>query len=120
MSDDGGGTPRRRSGIVALTLTAGLGGTMALANSFPGQEMKRNLYPDRAACERDYSPQQCEQGGVSGYTGSTWHGPYYHSDRSSAAARMDPGPGRMGWVTSTQTSMRGGFGAFGRAMRAVG
>ena len=118
MSDDG--APRRRSGIVALTLVGGLGGTMALADAFPGQEMKRNLYPDRAACERDYSPQQCQQGAGSGYVGSTWHGPYYYGNRSTAAARTDPGPGRMGWVTTTQTSMRGGFGAFGRAMHAAG
>ena len=37
-----------------------------------------------------------------------------------ATALSDPGPGRSGQITRTEVSTRGGFGAFGRAARAVG
>jgi hypothetical protein len=82
--------------------------------------MRRNLYPDRGACERDYSAQQCESRSSSssnsgGHGGSGYHGPYYYADRNSVGARGDPGTGRTGQVTATQSSMRGGFGSIGRA-----
>jgi uncharacterized protein YgiB involved in biofilm formation len=115
---------QRRSTIVGLTLIGLPVGAMALGSVLPaGQEMRRNLYPDRAACERDYSPAQCEaratsSGGSSGSGG--WHGPYYYGNRAISEARSDPGAGRTGQITRTETSTRGGFGAFGRAMRAVG
>src|SRR5579872_2772687 len=98
--------PQKRSRIVGLTMVGLPLGTIALANAFPGHEMRRNLYPDRAACERDYSPQQCAQdsssssSGVSHYGGG-WHGPYYAGSRAAAVVG-DPGPGRTGQVTSTQ------------------
>ena len=117
----------RRSKIVALTLVGLPVGAIALANVMPaGQEMRRNLYPDRGACERDYSAQQCEArasgtGGSSGSSGSSfWHGPYYYANRGATEARGDPGAGRTGQITRTETSTRGGFGSFGHAMRAVG
>ena len=115
--------PRRRSNAVILTLGLPLG-AIAIANAMPATEMRRNLYPDRAACEQDYSRQQCEPNNgstsrVAGYIGG-WHGPYYAADRSASAARSDPGAGRTGQITRTEISMRGGFGSFGRAMRAVG
>ena len=108
--------PRRRSNIIALTLVGLPLGALALANAFPGTPMRRNLYPDRAACERDYSPQQCQarSGSSTGGSGGGYHGPYYVADRSAAAAN-DPGAGRSGRYTLTETSVRGGFGAFGRA-----
>lgn len=110
--------PQKRSRIVGLTMVGLPLGTIALANALPGHEMRRNLYPDRAACERDYSPQQCEANSPSGTSGTShyggWHGPYYSASRG-AAAIGDPGPGRTGQVTATQVSMRGGFGSFGRA-----
>ena len=117
----------RRSNAVILTLVGLPIGAIALADAFPGHEMRRNLYPDRGACERDYSAQQCEQstGGSSSGTGGGGHGgggyrgPYY-SASSSAAAYSDPGPGRTGQVTRTETSMRGGFGALGRAFGSHG
>ena len=111
--------PRRRSTIVTLTLIGLPLGAIGLANAFPQQEMRRNLYPDRAACERDYSATQCAQGSGSGGAGF-WHGPYYNASRTASGAASDPGPGRTGQVTRTEVSTRGGFGAFGRAMRAVG
>jgi hypothetical protein len=98
-----------------------------------GHQVRRNIYPDRAACERDYSPQQCEPdnqsgsgssggsgSGSSGGHGSYYHGPYYSADRNSPEAKTDPGPGRTAIRTATETSVRGGFGAFGRAVHAVG
>ena len=111
--------PRRRSNVVALTLVGLPLGALALANAFPGTPMRRNLYPDRAACERDYSPQQCQPGSSSstgGSSGGGYHGPYYYADRNAPAARGDPGSGRSGRYTLTETSVRGGFGAFGRAL----
>jgi hypothetical protein len=118
----------RRSKIVLLTLVGLPFGAIALANAFPGQELRRNLYPDRGACERDYSAQQCEanSGSSSGRTGGAggggggYHGPYYVSNRSTPGAASDPGAGRTGQITRTETSVRGGFGSFGHAMRAVG
>jgi len=113
--------PRKRSQIVLLTLVGLPLGAVALGSAIPaGQEMRRNLYPDRGACERDYSPTQCEAkaGGSAGSSG--YHGPYYYANRTAAEARSDPGPGRTGQVTRTEISTRGGFGSFGRAMRAIG
>jgi hypothetical protein len=115
----------RRSKVVVLTLVGLPLGAIALANAFPGQEMRRNLYPDRAACERDYSAKQCEPNSSSstggrGGGGGGYRGPYYTSSRSASAAASDPGAGRTGQITRTETSTRGGFGAFGHAMRAVG
>jgi hypothetical protein len=86
--------------------------------------MRRNLYPDRGACERDYSSQQCQPSSSTtssgGRSGGGYHGPYYYADRNSAAARSDPGTGRTGQVTLTQTSTRGGFGSIGRALSSGG
>jgi len=113
--------PRKRSNIVLLTLVGLPLGVVALGNAMPaGQEMRRNLYPDRGACERDYTPTQCEAraGGSAGSSG--YHGPYYYANRTAAEARSDPGAGRTGQITRTEISTRGGFGSFGRAMRAVG
>ena len=46
-----------------------------------------------------------------------YHGPYYAASRGEAAAG-DPGSGRSGVTpASFQTSYRGGFGAFGHAVR---
>ena len=112
---------QRRSTIVGLTLIGLPLGAVALGNVMPaGQEMRRNLYADRAACERDYSPTQCQQrtGSGSSSTGG-WHGPYYYANRSVTEARSDPGAGRTGQIARTETSIRGGFGRFGHAMRAV-
>src|SRR5689334_12630175 len=106
--------PKKRSHVVVLTLLGVSFGAVELAGAFPGQQMRRNLYPDRAACERDYSPAQCEPGtGNSTSTRSSagFHGPYYFANRGIAEARSDPGTGRTGQVTATQTSVRGGFGA---------
>jgi len=112
--------PVKRSKIVLLTLIGLPFGAIAIADAFPGQEMRRNLYPDRGACERDYSPQQCEpHSGSSGGGGGGYHGPYYGS-RIASGASGDPGAGRTGQITHTETSVRGGFGSFGRAMRAAG
>ncbi len=114
----------RRSNIVMLSLIGLPMATIAAANMIPaGTQMRRNNYQDRAACERDYPPQQCEQsnsGGGGGTSGGSYHGPYYSASRSTATAN-DPGPGRSGVTpASYETSTRGGFGSFGRAVRAVG
>ncbi len=111
--------PKKRSHIVVLTLLGVSLGAVELASAFPGQQMRRNLYPDRAGCERDYSPAQCERATSTGHS-SGFHGPYYYANRSLAGARSDPGMGRTGQITATQTSIRGGFGHFGHAMHAVG
>jgi hypothetical protein len=113
--------PQKRSNIVVLTLVGLPFGAMALGSVLPaGQEMRRNLYPDRAACVRDYSAQQCEpHSGSSSGGGGGYHGPYYAANRSTSGAAGDPGAGRTGQITATQTSMRGGFGSFGRAMGAA-
>jgi hypothetical protein len=109
----------RRSKVVGLTLVGLPLGAVALATALPQDQMRRNLYPDRGACERDYNVQQCQpsssSSGSGGHGGGGYHGPYYYADRNSVAARSDPGTGRTGQVTLTQTSMRGGFGSIGRA-----
>jgi hypothetical protein len=112
--------PQRRSSIVMLTVIGLPLGTGVLAAAMPGQEMRRNLYPDRAACERDYSPGQCEQHTGGSGTGAGFHGPYYFANRSVAEARSDPGLGRTGQIAATETSIRGGFGHFGHTMHAGG
>src|SRR5207302_587199 len=120
--------PAKRSKAVVLTLVGLPFGAIAIANAFPGQELRRSLYTDRAACVRDYSVPQCEANTTSGSDGpgghggggGGYHGPYYASSRTAASAASDPGAGRTGQITRTETSVRGGFGAFGRAMRAVG
>jgi hypothetical protein len=109
----------RRSSIVTLTLVGLPLGAVALASAMPGQEMRRNLYPDRGACERDYSTAQCQQGSSSTGGSGGWHGPYYYSNRAASAAQGDPGAGRTGQITRTETTIRGGFGQFGHALRAA-
>jgi len=116
----------KRSQIVGLTLVGAAFGAIELASAFPPTTLHRNLYADRAACERDYSPAQCEANSGSGssssgggHGGGGYHGPYYAANRSATTA-SDPGPGRTGQVTRFETSARGGFGAFGRMARAVG
>lgn len=113
---------RRRSQVVALTVIGLPVGAIALTNAFPEEEMRRNLYPDRAACERDYSAEQCSSHGIglggSG-SGGAYCGPYYYANRSLPEARSDPGPGRSGRATHIETSMRRGFGSFGRAVHAA-
>jgi hypothetical protein len=114
----------RRSKIVGLSVL-GLVATVVIADkAIPqGTEMRRNAYADRAACERDYPPSQCQSSnsgsGGGGSGGGGYHGPYYTANRSTAAAN-DPGPGRTGAARIYETSYRGGFGAFGRAIHAVG
>jgi hypothetical protein len=109
----------RRSSIVTLTLVGVPLGAVALAGAMPAQEMRRNLYPDRGSCERDYSAAQCEPGTGSSGSGG-WHGPFYYSNRAAAAAQSDPGAGRTGQITRIETSMRGGFGHFGHALHIGG
>ena len=120
--------PRKRSRIVLLSLVGLPLGAIGIATLLPAkQEMKCNLYPDRASCERDYSSDRCEQSSHSSGTTSSgttsshssgFHGPYYFASRTAAGAASDPGPGRTGQVTATQTSMRGGFGSIGHASAA--
>jgi hypothetical protein len=109
---------RRRSSTVILSLIGVTSAVVIAAEAFPGTEMRRNVYYDRTSCERDYSPAQCEE---TTPTSGRWLGPYYAADRTSAAARGDPGSGRT-WqtraATPTETSIRGGFGAFGLAAHA--
>lgn len=115
----------RRSKVVGLTLVGLPLGAVALATALPQDRLQRNLYPDKASCERDYSAYQCEPSSSSGsgsgsssagsHGGGRYHGPYYYADRNSAAARTDPGTGRTGQVTLTESSTRGGFGSIGRA-----
>src|SRR5207248_2464202 len=108
--------PKRRSQIVMLTLVGLPFGAVGLANNLTPHEMKRNLYADRAACERDYSPVQCEPSSTGGSSSSAhgygggYHGPYYSASRAAAVSLSDPGPGRSCLVTTTETSSRGGFG----------
>jgi hypothetical protein len=110
--------PKKRSSIVMLTLI-GLPTAVIMAEPLipQSQEMRRNLYPDLAACERDYTPQQCQPGSSTSSGG--FHGPYYFGSGSSAQATTDPGPGRSGTPHPVEVSTRGGFGAFGRAMHAA-
>src|ERR1051325_2323450 len=118
---------RKRSQIVGLTLVGAAFGAIELANAFRPSTLHRNLYQDRAACERDYTPAQCQPNSGSGSSSSSgghggggYDGPYYRANRTGAVAANDPGPGRTGQVTRIESSTRGGFGAFGRAARAVG
>ena len=119
MPDEGG---HRRSTIVTLTIVGLVAGVSIADKAIPqGVETRRNLYADRAACERDYPPSQCQQnsGSGGGGSGGGYHGPYYSANRSNAAAG-DPGPGRIGGNrVAYETSYRGGFGAFGRAIHGV-
>jgi hypothetical protein len=120
MADDGN---KRRSNAVSLTIL-GLFATVFIADkAIPAAtEMRRNVYANRADCERDYPPSQCEadNGGSYSSGGGGYHGPYYTASRSSAPAG-DPGPGRTGAIrASYETSYRGGFGAIGRTIHAVG
>ena len=112
----------RRSNIVWLSVL-GLVSTVAIADKAIPQpvEMRRNVYASRTDCERDYPPSQCQSqsSGGGGGGGGGFHGPYYSTSRSSAAAD-DPGPGRNAAPRTYETSYRGGFGAFGRAIHAVG
>ena len=79
----------KRSTTVALTLIGLPVAVVAAAPLIPpGEELHRNLYADRAGCERDYSPQQCQPRSGSG-TGAVWYGPYYAANRSAPAARSD-------------------------------
>lgn len=120
MADNGN---NKRSNIVVLTVL-GLVATVAIADkAIPqGVAMRRNLYTNRADCERDYPPGQCqpESSGSGGGSGGHYHGPYYGASRSSAGAD-DPGAGRSGGARamSVENSYRGGFGAFGRAVHAA-
>jgi hypothetical protein len=110
----------RRSNIVLLSVV-GLVSTVAIADKAIPQptEMRRNVYANRADCERDYPPDQC-QSQNSGGSGGGFHGPYYSANRSNAGTG-DPGPGRTGTTAvAHETSYRGGFGAIGRTIHAVG
>ena len=114
----------RRSNIVVLTVL-GLVATVAIADKVIPQEvaMRRNLYTNRADCERDYPPSQCEpesSGSGGGGSGGHYHGPYYSASRSSAEAD-DPGAGRSGGTRAmtVESSYRGGFGAVGRTIHAA-
>jgi hypothetical protein len=114
---------RKRSQIVALTLIGLPFGALTIAEMLPpGREMRRNIYSSREECEQDYRRDQCQQGSgtssTSYYGGRAWYGPDYYADRSTAEARTDPGTGRTGRVTRTETSTRGGFGGFGRSAHA--
>jgi hypothetical protein len=122
---------RRRSQIVGLTLVGLPLGAVALASIIPAERaVRRNLYTDRAACERDYRAEQCAQrtSTSSGSPGYGYHGPYYggYAGRGTTAlattalAKGDPGAGRTGQISPTEASTRGGFGSFGRAMHSIG
>ena len=113
---------QRRSNVVFLSLLGAAGAVIVASEAFPGTEMRRNTYADRAACERDYSPQQCQPSSTSGGSVSYvsynyWSGPEYAANRGQAASG-DPGPGRTGVHASTVSSVRGGFGGFGRSAHA--
>jgi hypothetical protein len=114
MADDGS---KRRSNIVTLTVLGLFASVFVADKAIPqGTEMRRNVYANRADCERDYSPSQCQQSTGGGSGGVGYHGPYYSATRTNATAG-DPGPGRTGVArVSYETSYRGGFGAFGRAI----
>jgi hypothetical protein len=114
MQAEGGS---RRSTIVTLTVVGMVAAVSIADEAIPqGVEMRRNVYADRTACERDYTASQCEANSGGGGSGGGYYGPYYSARRGSAAAG-DPGPGRtIGTRASYETSYRGGFGAFGRAI----
>jgi hypothetical protein len=113
----------RRSKIVTVSVVGLVGAVWLGDELIPREvEMRRNLYGDRVTCERDYSPSQCEQtissnSGGAGHGGGGYHGPVYAASRGEAAAG-DPGSGRSGVTPALfQISYRGGFGAFGHAVR---
>lgn len=109
---------QRRSQLVTLSLIGVAGAAIVAAEALPGTPMRRNLYADRAACEADYSPSQCQPATLSGgYAGHGWWGPEYTASRRAAPAG-DPGPGRHGLPHSVGRSVRGGFGGFARAAHA--
>ena len=112
-----------RSQIVGLTLVGLVGAFLATRLSAPTPQMRRNVYNWKQDCERDYTPQQCQATGGyngSGYSSGGWHGPSYYADRTTAQARGDPGPGRFGLRAGIiNASLRGGFGAFGRALHGI-
>jgi hypothetical protein len=111
---------RRRSLLVNLT-ALGVAGAVAVPYLPQGNELRRNVYADRESCVRDYSPDQCEPPSSSSAVGhGSWRGPGYYSDRSLPEAKADPGAGRIGLSGGTETSVRGGFGRIGQALRAVG
>jgi hypothetical protein len=116
---------RRRSLMVNLSVL-GIASAIAIPYLPAGAEFRRNLYRDRESCMRDYSADQCEGpqnsagSGGSAHGGGVWRGPRYYSDRSLPEARSDPGAGRFGLSSGNETSIRGGFGRVGRALRAVG
>ena len=116
---------RRRSLMVNLSVL-GIASAIAIPYLPAGAEFRRNLYRDRESCIRDYSADQCEGpqnsagSGGGAHGGGSWRGPRYYSDRSLPDARTDPGAGRFGLSSSSETSIRGGFGRVGRALRAVG
>lgn len=117
MADDG---RNRRSNIVTLTVLGLFASVFVADKAIPqGTEMRRNMYTNRADCERDYSPSQCQQNTGGGSGGGGYHGPYYSANCANVPAG-DPGPGRTGATrVSFETSYRGGFGAFGRAIHAA-
>jgi hypothetical protein len=110
----------RRSKIVLLSLIGLPIATITVADMIPsGTMMRRNNYSDRAACERDYPPDQCQASSSGGSYGWGYYGPYYTASRGAAPAG-DPGPGRSGVApSSVETSARGGLGASGRAAGAA-
>lgn len=111
-----------RSRLVVVTFVGMAGVAAAVAAMPESQTVRRNLYGDRASCERDYSPAQCEPrgGGGGGVGGGRWMGPEYYEDRRLPEASRDPGPGRAGLAQGVRTSKRGGFGATGRFLRGLG
>ena len=120
-----------RSHVVSVTVV-GLAGLLLAGRLIPsGQQMRYNTYRSRAECERDYTPAQCSNDGSSnsgssggfshGYTGGGWRGPSYYADRAAPEAKSDPGSGRYGLRAGfVNASLRGGFGAIGRALHAGG
>lgn len=113
----------KRSTAVTLSLLGIAGAATIGDNLTRNPEMRRNFYADRAACERDYTPAQCEASGSTSYNNVTyyhgWYGPSYAVNRGSAAAG-DPGPGRIGGIatavhSASSVSGRGGFGGTAHA-----
>jgi hypothetical protein len=89
-----------RTRVLTLTLLGVASGYMLIPLVSAGMAVKRNLYPDRETCERDYAPGQCEATGHGGSGGG--------------------GGGRFGLSTNIETSVRGGFGRIGGVLRAIG
>jgi hypothetical protein len=111
-------------GVGALALGYGIYDAVQGDEPRAAAEEQRNGYSTREECERNYSKEQCTPGqtyrpGV-GFIPIFW-GPYY-SGGSAFAGRssLDPGPGRIGLGTVSETrprasSERGGFGGGARA-----